>query len=390
MSPPTEQLIRDYLNRLSVAARGQLGQDDRRALVDRTRDFIERKAGFAGPPTAIEVGRLLSELGDPATLVQQERQRLAVVRGEMPQPSQSRSPIMRLLRRDSAKPRAASWHWPVIAGRTDLQLTLLDSGGAAEGGANGSNGLVANRAGVDDGLAASEESGPYIPRQSGDPDWFFRSLGQEPESARGSAEQSATAAGDEQEQESVRPGQIVPSWPLDGTSSANFGTSDIDDGGVAGPADSEPTTISPSWQLTGPSDSVLARQARQVVTAVVAWCRRRPLEASAVVLLGLGGAVFPPVWLLGAIVALPSRVWDGRDKWLGLGLPVLLTIIAAALGVTVGGRVSVGQGMHEGWVFGVAGSRVAAVLSASYLCWRSVHGRRPPSVPPWNRPHRVG
>ena len=83
MSPPTEQLIRDYLNRLSVAARGQLGPDDRRALVIRTRDFIERKTGLAGPPTAMEVARLLAGLGDPSGLVQQERQRLAVVRGEL-------------------------------------------------------------------------------------------------------------------------------------------------------------------------------------------------------------------------------------------------------------------------------------------------------------------
>jgi hypothetical protein len=89
-------------------------------------------------------------------------------------------------------------------------------------------------------------------------------------------------------------------------------------------------------------------------------------------------------------MALLSRLWDGRDKWLGLALPLLLTVIAAALGITIGGRVSVGHGVHEGWVFGVAGSRVAAVLSASYLCWRTVHGRRPPNVPPWNRPHKVG
>jgi hypothetical protein len=115
-----------------------------------------------------------------------------------------------------------------------------------------------------------------------------------------------------------------------------------------------------------------------------------PLEASAVVLLGLGGAIYPPVWLVGVVLALVSRIWDYRDRWLGLAVPVLLTIIAVALGVTKGGAVSMGHAVHEGWVYGLVASRAAAVLGASYLAWRSVHGRRPPVVPPWNRPHKVG
>jgi hypothetical protein len=135
---------------------------------------------------------------------------------------------------------------------------------------------------------------------------------------------------------------------------------------------------------------MLSRELRRGLSAAAAWYRRRPLEGSAVVLLGLGGAIYPPVWLLGAAVALPSRVWDSRDKWLGLALPVLLTIVAAVFGLTRGGHVSPGHAIHEGWAYAVAGSRIAAVLGASYLCWRSVYGRRPPAVPPWNRPHKVG
>jgi hypothetical protein len=82
MSPPTEQLIRDYLNRLSVAARGRLSSEDRRALVTRTHDFIERNASRSGPATAMEVAALLSRLGDPGALVDQEVARLAAERGE--------------------------------------------------------------------------------------------------------------------------------------------------------------------------------------------------------------------------------------------------------------------------------------------------------------------
>jgi hypothetical protein len=488
MSPPAEQLIRDYLNRLSVAARGQLGADDRRALVDRTRGFIERKTGLAGPPAAIEVARLLAGLGDPARLVQQERQRLAAVRGEMPEPATGRNPIAKVLRRDSGKSRTASWHWPVLeGGRADLQLTLLDSdsaagahasgagqqpevqqsevqqsevqqseaqqseaqrsevqqsgvqqsaaeqsgaqqsgaqqsgaqrsgeqqptgqsraqqsgaqqstrqsgpqpsgaqrpanlGGAglAGSGGNGSNGA---RNGVrDDGPGSADQFAPRVPAQSGAPDWFFRALGGDP----GEAHED-----DKLTDESAESGQTRPPWPLTGARGVNSGTREFADTGSAQLGDPAPTYATTPWQLTPLRAPVLSRHVRRTVAAAAAWYRRNPLEASAVTLLGLGGAIFPPVWLLGAVVALASRVWDGRDKWLGLALPVLLPVIAIAVGATDGGRVSMGHGVHEGWVYGVVASRIAALLSASYLAWRSVHGRRPPAVPPWNRPHKVG
>jgi hypothetical protein len=118
------------------------------------------------------------------------------------------------------------------------------------------------------------------------------------------------------------------------------------------------------------------------------WSRRHKLEAVAIALLGLGGAIFPPVWLAGAAVALASRLWDYRDKWLALALPILLTVIGTAAGIAVGSRVSFGRGMHEAWVFAVDFSRVTAVLSACYLSWRAARGPRPPAVPPWDKPHR--
>jgi fatty acid desaturase len=129
--------------------------------------------------------------------------------------------------------------------------------------------------------------------------------------------------------------------------------------------------------------------AGDLLSTLAGWARRQPLEASAIVLLGLGGAIFPPVWLLGAVVALTSRLWDYRDKWLGLALPVLVTVVATVVGIAMGGAHGVGHGVHEGWVFAEIVSRVSAALSAAYLGWRSAHGRRPPAVPPWNKPHNV-
>ena len=451
MSPPTEQLIRDYLNRLSVAARGQLGPEDRRALVNRTRDFIERKTGFAGPPTALDVARLLSGLGDPAGLVQQERQRLASVRGEVPEPAAGRTRLARVLRRDQGKARSPSWHWPVQEGsRADLQLTLLDGAGAdreevAPGGTV-LTGTVVNGAGPDARVPdepVSDEPGPdepvsdepvsdepvsdttapdsrgheheapastngttrLIPAQPGEPSWFMQTLGSRTsgQAARPEVGQSkprwpslaASADSPEQPGDAEQPVDLEqsrdPEPAVAGvTEPAGAGTRQFAAAGSPEAGDASSAVVAPAWQLTMPTESLLARQVGRAVRGVVSWYRRCPLEASAVVLLGIGGASYPPVWLLGAALALASPVWDYRDKWVGLALPVLLTVIGAAFGVARGGHVSVGEGVHEGWVYAVVISRIVAALGAGYLAWRTMHGRRPPPVPPWNRPHKIG
>jgi hypothetical protein len=119
--------------------------------------------------------------------------------------------------------------------------------------------------------------------------------------------------------------------------------------------------------------------------------RRHPLEAIAVVLLGLGGLIFPPVWLIGAAVALLSKIWDFRDKWIGLALPVFLVIVGMGAAVSLGGsRPDLGKYVYEAWIFGGHICRIAALLGAVYLAWRAERGRRTPAVPPWNKRHRIG
>lgn len=371
MGPPAEQLIRDYLNRLSVAARGQLVPDDRRALVDRTREFIERKAGFRGPPTAVEVARLLSGLGDPAELVSQERHRLAVLSGEDLEPV-SRGRLARVLFGQPGKLRGASWHWPAQpGGRADLKLTLFESGAQA------------SRPGATARTPVSQEAWP----------------------AAGQPALSPGSPGDH--------GSVRPQWPtLTAASAESDLPRDILPG--AGQPDSWPPatgeqqdadqlTAWPAAETAGlpdasaavatgqPAVPVMSRaeRARQILVTVAAWSCRNKLEAVAIVLLGLGGVIFPPVWLLGAAATLASRLWDYRDKWTALAVPVLLTVIGTAVGVAVGGRGSFGHGMHDGWVFAVGTSRVVTVLSAWYLGWRAARGRRPTAVPPWDKPHRV-
>ena len=82
MRPPAEQLIRDYLNRLSVAARNRLKPEDRRAFLARTGDFIERQSGVRGTADPAEVMRILSGIGEPETVVERERVRLETQRSE--------------------------------------------------------------------------------------------------------------------------------------------------------------------------------------------------------------------------------------------------------------------------------------------------------------------
>jgi hypothetical protein len=82
MRPPAEQLIRDYLNRLSVAARNRLPPEDRRAFLVRTNDFIERQSGVRGTADPAEVMRILSGIGEPETVVERERARLEARRSE--------------------------------------------------------------------------------------------------------------------------------------------------------------------------------------------------------------------------------------------------------------------------------------------------------------------
>jgi len=137
--------------------------------------------------------------------------------------------------------------------------------------------------------------------------------------------------------------------------------------------------------------AVAARGLSSAVRSTVTLVGRYKLETAAVLLLGVGGAAYPPVWVLGVLVALPSKTWDLRDKWTGLVAPVLLVIAATVLIVVFGGRHStLGAYAFEAWLGAGRVSRIAAVLGAGYLFWRLRHGRREPKQPPWNVPHRLG
>jgi hypothetical protein len=126
-------------------------------------------------------------------------------------------------------------------------------------------------------------------------------------------------------------------------------------------------------------------------SALVAIAVGNPLETIAVLVLGIGAAIYPPIWLVGALIVVISRKLDLRDKWFGLAMPVLVVIFGATLAIVLGGQqATFGSYAFEAWLAAGRLSRIAAVLGAIYLLWRVYKGPREPRRPPWSRPRRPG
>jgi hypothetical protein len=395
MAPPTgsEQLIRDYLNRLSVAAR-DLAPDDRRTLLERTRILIEQRADLARRPTTMDVGRVLARLGDPARLVEQERRRLAT-QGRSPRPSTPAAPpstparqrfLARALGREHGRSHGPSFGRPfqpdsrssAPVARPNGVANGVDKPTSADGSPHADSPSPAN--GTAHGTAAlsgGESARPERPAVA------------QPHSSPGSgaeqqpADAAPAASGTEGEhRDTVPPAEAAAAGP---TASADESTTAAD--AMPGGSGSDPAEARPEvrrWRRprTAARRGAVGRQ----FSRLLAWARNRPLEAAAIVVMGIGGPIFPPVFLIGATLALASELWDGRDKWVGLALPVVLTVIGLAVGVAAGGRA---HWMHESWVYLDVVSRVAPALGAGYLAWRCQRPRRPSSVPPFSRPYRA-
>jgi hypothetical protein len=136
----------------------------------------------------------------------------------------------------------------------------------------------------------------------------------------------------------------------------------------------------------GTTVEFVTRLAKELARAA----RDHKLEAVAVLLLGVGGALYPPVWILGALLALASGTWDIPDKLMGLVLPVFLVALSTVLVLLVGrSHVKLDPYFHEAWLAAGRLSRVFFAAGAYYLLWRMLRGRRPPRMPPWNVPRKL-
>jgi hypothetical protein len=152
------------------------------------------------------------------------------------------------------------------------------------------------------------------------------------------------------------------------------------------PPPGPPLSVQAPDQVGGPSSPVAPAPPRPSMRALA---RSHPLETIAVLLLGVGGLILPPLWLAGGLVAVASRVWDARDKWLALLGPPLFVLAGLLLAGLGGG--------HHGFFGGLRHAfdayrdyliRGGAVLTAGYLAWRIRRGPRMRSLPPWQRPRR--
>ena len=431
MAPPTatEQLIRDYLNRLSVAAR-DLAPDDRRALLERIRGYIEQKADKSRRPSTMEVGRVLARLGNPATLVEQERRRLAA-QGKAVSQATSATGRQRFLARargrDQGRPRGSGFPWSALRDNGG-SVPPAPSNGVADGvhrpatpGASETRDAATTGGGVT--ARPADPTSPSPPASASEP--AARPAGSGgPAPAERPAAGSSDSSGNGAVPAALTPTGAESATPQRPATDASHDSGAHDEpasatqpavgtegshGDAATPADPAPASVTESADAkksaAGGTSAATPRPrtaksrwwrrvdlivpdgpVRRQLVRLLAWVRRRPLEAAAVVLMGIGGPVFPPVFLIGATLALASELWDGRDKWVGIALPIVLTVIGLAVGIAAGGRA---HWQHESWVYLEFVSRIAPALGAGYLAWRTERPRRPPTVPPFSRPRRA-
>jgi len=468
MEPTAEQLIRDYLNRLSVAARTRLRSDDRRAFLARTREFIERRSGSPATADPAEVQEVLSSLGEPVAAVENEYARLADARSKR---AAGRSGVWRPRASAAAEqppdadaepdsaaaadpppasgsrrtrpprhlPRAAvdvshlegrelkgdiekkvkvnrplSSRWrpgqPLKQERPTrpVRVPRPRAGGARprDGNGAGPSGSGAGSQPADANAGGSratvpEPAGPQAPPAETPPRGAPSSTSVLPMDWLPGAGQAPAAA-----PETATPGTPPPGASGPGAAPPETGTPEAGAPGGSAPAPAPPgagpgpasrskrVVTSPLPRLErGRTPGVTPGRYRGLVSF---WGGRR-LEAAAVILMALGGVVYPfPVWvlgfalwLLGVILTAASRQWSPWDKWAGILGPVVLVIAGTSVGLALGGqRHSLAAYGHEVLADSRYMIQIAALLGAAYLAWRAYRGRRDP-VPPWNRAHRI-
>ena len=396
-----EKLVGDYLGRVLNAAQRVLPKGDRLLFVARTRAAIMKKIGPLASADPAKVLEILTDHGDPRTMAKKELERLETAhRGGPPKPVVLWKPV-----KDEWKPTKADTE-PI-----PRQPAAPPSGAERPAGprpagerppAPPSAGQrtaepvegAQRPAGPPSAAVPSAGSSPAGPRPVG-PHYAGRSPAGPPSPV---PPQAGPPSPDQ-----LSPGQPSPGYPSDGYPSPGQPSpgypSDRYPSDGQRPAGRRPPRT-PAAPLPPPGsaeagDDQPGGDSPPVAPApasptVLMLARSHPLETIAIVLLGVGGLIIPLLWLPGALVALASRVWDARDKWLALlGTPVFLLVALVAAGVLVGGRHTFwAEFIHAFDAYREYLLRAGAVLSAVYLAWRIRRGPRMRSLPPWQRPQR--
>jgi hypothetical protein len=313
------------------------------AFVARTKALVDREVGRAGTRTdPVRVSEALARLGTPEELVMAERTRI------------DRSWVKsRASNEEEGEAAAAALAGPLNRSLTPRRRLSPDAqpGKQAPPGAPGA-GPVAPAGG-------SPGTAPRRP--------VLRSVGPQGTGARGAGPRSAT------------PQRGGPrSGGLRSAGSPGAGNRDVPPAGELPPG------------ATGTADGTHGVSGNETLATTRQLARDNLLETIAILLLGLGGLILPYVfWPVGAIVALFSRLWDGKDKSLAVAGPLLVTLAGSVLGaLIVGGSGNVVLVyIHALRVDFNILIRVGAVLTAAYLAWRVAQGPRV-KVLPWQRVKR--
>jgi hypothetical protein len=421
-------MIREYLGRVSVAATKVLPKGDRLLFVGRTRAAIEAQVGPLASADADNVRNALLALGEPETLAKRERERLysARRRGAAAAPPALWKPAKEPRRGAVTPPPPARRPGPGQARRSRAWphrgLTGPEEPPPAESASPAAPPVPAVPRQADSPEAtprpaetptpeppAPEPPAPEPPAPEPPPT--------EARDAEAPAEKLPTAgspvveeapedaASEDAATADVPPaGVLTPEEPAAGGPGADHadpGLNGRDPGGTPpgwmrprpAPPTGETTPLSIVPGMGQPTEAdepaLPRRRSPAAVPLVEAWAlaRKHPLEAVAVVLLGVGGLILPfPFWLIGGLVALKSRRWDARDKWVALAGPPLVTLAVLII------RAATSPGNFFSAFYHAAhhdvglSIRAGCVLCAAYLIWRLRRGPRLRALPPWQRP----
>lgn len=113
----------------------------------------------------------------------------------------------------------------------------------------------------------------------------------------------------------------------------------------------------------------------------MAVVRRYPREMFSLLLLGVGGLLLPfPLWLIGAVIGLTSRVWGTGDKFIGIAGPLVVAVAGVGLIGALNKNPSIAVDLHAYVAAARADAslllRIGAAGGAVYLLARLPRGGR--------------
>ena len=343
------------------------------AFVARTKALVNRELGRPGTRTdPVRVSEVLARLGTPEDLVMAERTRID--RGWVKSRASSQ---------EEGAAAAAALTGPLNRSLTPRRRLSPDvqPGKQAPPGDPGAGPVTP--------AGESPGAGPRRPA--------LRSVGPQSAGPRGAGPRSAGPGSATPQSGGPRSGGLRSAGPPGaGPRSATPQSGGPRSGGRrgAGPPGAGNRDVPPVGELppgaTGKADGTHGVSGNETLATTRQLARDNLLETIAILLLGLGGLILPYVfWPVGAIVALFSRLWDGKDKSLAIAGPLLVTLAGSVFGALIiggSGNVVLVYTHALRVDFNIL-IRVGAVLTAAYLAWRVTQGPRV-KVPPWQRVKR--